>query len=148
MFRSLFRSAIPFLKSGAKTVGKAALKTGMGVANDVLNGKDISSATSTCVKQTGQELKQKAMNVARNALTSRTGQGRKRKTATTNKAPRKKARQTSTIKEGKGAKTASSAQAKGRKTTGGRRGQTKRKAQSNEAIELGVIFREAKKPRF
>ena len=41
MFRSLFRSAIPFLKSGAKAVGKAALKTGMGVANDFIAGKHI-----------------------------------------------------------------------------------------------------------
>ena len=123
MFRSLFRSAISILKSGAKTVGKAALKTGMGVANDVLNGKDICSAASTRVKQTGHELKQLAMNAARNALTSQTGQGRKRKAATTNNATGKKARQTSTIKGGKGTKTISPAQAKGRKTTG----QAKRK---------------------
>ena len=101
----------------------------MGVANDVSNGKDICSAASTRVKQTGHELKQQAMNAARNALTSQTGQGRKRKAATTNNATGKKARQT-TIKGGKGTKTISPAQAKGRKTTG----QAKRKLIQTEQL--------------
>ena len=48
-FAKLFRSAMPFLMSGAKTIGKEALRTGTMVANDMLSGesfKIISKITS------------------------------------------------------------------------------------------------------
>ena len=42
-FAKLFRSALPFLISGAKTVGKEALRTGTMVASDVLSGENFKS---------------------------------------------------------------------------------------------------------
>lgn len=35
----LFRSALPVLTRGAKTIGKQALQTGLQMANDALNGQ-------------------------------------------------------------------------------------------------------------
>ena len=40
-FSSLARRALPFLKQGAKALGRAALKTGINVAQDVLAGKNV-----------------------------------------------------------------------------------------------------------
>ena len=35
----LFRSAMPLLKQGAKTLGREAIRTGVGIAQDALEGK-------------------------------------------------------------------------------------------------------------
>lgn len=40
----MFRTAIPFLKSGAKALGKQALKTGVSIGQDVLNGQNLKTA--------------------------------------------------------------------------------------------------------
>ena len=37
----LFRSAMPLIKQGAKTLGREALRTGVGIAQDAMEGKDI-----------------------------------------------------------------------------------------------------------
>ena len=37
MLRSLTKFAIPFLKKGAKAVGKQAMKTGMNIAQEVMS---------------------------------------------------------------------------------------------------------------
>ena len=51
MFRSLFRSATPFLKTTAKKVGKrmldTGLETGMQLVQDVINGQPLKKATET-----------------------------------------------------------------------------------------------------
>ncbi len=39
-FASLFRSSLPFLKHGARVIGKEALRSGLGVASDVLDGQN------------------------------------------------------------------------------------------------------------
>ena len=102
MFRSLFRSAIPLLKSGAKTLGKAAVSTGMGVAKDVLAGKDIRSAATTRARQTGNELKGQAVNaLSVNAMTPQSGGGiRRRAPSKASQSPSKKGRKTQGIKRG------------------------------------------------
>jgi hypothetical protein len=41
IFRGLYRWAIPHLYSGIKAVGQRALKEGVGVAQDVLNGEKL-----------------------------------------------------------------------------------------------------------
>lgn len=41
IFKGLYRWAIPHLHSGMKAVGQRALKEGMGVADDVLNGQSL-----------------------------------------------------------------------------------------------------------
>lgn len=63
-FAKLFRSAMPFLISGAKTVGKEALRTGTMVANDVLSGESLKSSLKTRTKETGKKLARKAVQKA------------------------------------------------------------------------------------
>ena len=45
MLRSLTKFALPFLKKGAKAVGKQAMKTGMNIAQDVMLGQNIKRAS-------------------------------------------------------------------------------------------------------
>lgn len=60
-FAKLFRSALPFLKSGAKTVGKEVLRTGSLIASDVLSGEKLSSSTKARAKEAGKTLARKAI---------------------------------------------------------------------------------------
>lgn len=78
-FAKLFRSAMPFLMSGAKAVGKEALRTGTQVANDVLTGKNFKMSLRTRAKESGKVLARKAVQKADDMI----GRGihkRKRKT--------------------------------------------------------------------
>jgi hypothetical protein len=50
---------MPLLKKGAKTLGREALKTGLNIAGDVVQGRNIKQAR---LKSTGQNLFQKAMD--------------------------------------------------------------------------------------
>ena len=59
---SLFRSAVPLLKQGAKTLGKEALRTGVEIAGDVLDGRNIKEAARMRTKAAGRR-------VAHNAVT-------------------------------------------------------------------------------
>lgn len=63
-FAKLFRSAMPLLMSGAKTIGKEALRTGTMVANDVLSGESFKSSLKTRSKETGKKLARKAVKKA------------------------------------------------------------------------------------
>ena len=58
MFRSLFRSATPFLKTTVKKVEKRMLKTGldtgMQIAQDVLNGQPVRKAAKSRAKAAGK----------------------------------------------------------------------------------------------
>ena len=60
MFRSLFRSATPFLKTTAKMVGKGMLDTGletrMQLVQDVINGQPLKKAAKTRAKAAGKNL--------------------------------------------------------------------------------------------
>ncbi|GFY07393.1 uncharacterized protein F54H12.2 [Trichonephila clavipes] len=47
IFRRLFRTALPFLVKGAKTIGKEVLMTGSHVASDVLSGENFKEAAKT-----------------------------------------------------------------------------------------------------
>ena len=96
MFRSFFRSAVPLLKSGARTVGKAALNTGIDVAKDVLDGNDVRTAAAGRLKETGQKLKGQAIDAAKKkVLPMQNGQGRKRKaTGSAKSTPNKRKKQT------------------------------------------------------
>ncbi|KAJ8048850.1 hypothetical protein HOLleu_01325 [Holothuria leucospilota] len=59
----LFRTAVPLLKKGAKALGKEALRTGMDIAGDVLDGRSL----KTSVKQRGLAA---GKRVARKAVSS------------------------------------------------------------------------------
>ena len=56
MLRSLTKFAIPFLKKGAKAVGKQAMKTGMNIAQEVLLGQNIKKAAKRHLSQGLTEL--------------------------------------------------------------------------------------------
>lgn len=63
-FAKLFRSAMPLLIKGAKTVGKEALRTGTLVANDLLSGQNFKTSFKTRAKETGKKLARKAVQKA------------------------------------------------------------------------------------
>lgn len=56
VLKGLFRSAMPLIKKGAKSLGKIALETGVQVANDVMSGKKFKSSLKTRGKQAGRKL--------------------------------------------------------------------------------------------
>lgn len=78
IFRRLFRSALPFLIKGAKTVGKEALLTGSRIASDVLEGDNFKVATKKRTREASKTLTQKAVNKVQN-LFGKGGYKRKRK---------------------------------------------------------------------
>lgn len=78
-FAKLFRSAMPFLWSGAKAVGKEALRTGTQVANDVLTGENFKTSLRARAKESGKLLAKKAIHKA-DEMIGRGGHKRKRKT--------------------------------------------------------------------
>lgn len=47
----LFRSAVPIVKKGLATLGKSALKTGLSIAGDVLEGKNAGEAARSRVAE-------------------------------------------------------------------------------------------------
>ena len=76
MFRSLFRTATPFLKTTVKKVGKrllnTGLNTGMQIAQDILNSQSVKKAVKSRAKAAGE-------NFLSGALNDITQQGRGRK---------------------------------------------------------------------
>lgn len=70
VFRRLFRSALPLLLRGVKTVGKEALLTGTRIANDVLAGESFKSAARQRTRESGKSLAQRAVNKAQTMLGS------------------------------------------------------------------------------
>ena len=60
-FAKLFRSAMPLLMRGAKTIGKEALRTGTMVANDMLSGESFNSSLKTRANETGKKFARKAV---------------------------------------------------------------------------------------
>ena len=56
MLRSLTKFALPFLKKGAKAVGKQAMKTGMNIAQEVMLGQNIKKAAKRHLSQGLTEL--------------------------------------------------------------------------------------------
>ena len=64
IFSSIAKSVVPLLKSGVKAVGKQALRSGVGFANDVLSGKSVKQAAIDRASAAGHQL----MNQARTNL--------------------------------------------------------------------------------
>ena len=56
MLCSLTKFALPFLKKGAKAVGKQAMKTGMNIAQEVMLGQNVKKATKRHLSQGLTEL--------------------------------------------------------------------------------------------
>lgn len=56
MLRTLSRIAMPLLKKGASLVGKQAIKTGMNIAQDAMQGRNIKAAAKKRLSQGLTEL--------------------------------------------------------------------------------------------
>ena len=60
IFGGLIKAAMPLLKKGAKTLGREALKTGLNIVGDAVEGKNIKEAATSRLTSTGKTLLQKA----------------------------------------------------------------------------------------
>ncbi|GFW35148.1 uncharacterized protein F54H12.2 [Trichonephila clavipes] len=67
-FKRLFRTALPFLTRGAKSVGKEVLKTGTQIVNDLLEGQNLEDAAKHRAKETGRKLAREAIKKADHML--------------------------------------------------------------------------------
>lgn len=61
-FASMFRSAMPMIKEGAKAAGKSLLRTGLDIVQDALAGESIKAAAKQRFSQTGRELANRAVD--------------------------------------------------------------------------------------
>ena len=67
IFTSLAKSIMPLVKSGAKAIGKQALKGGLGFASDVLAGKNAKQAAVDRARAASSTLLRQAANRKRKA---------------------------------------------------------------------------------
>lgn len=117
--KGLFRSAVPFLREGAKSVGKTALATGMNIANDVMTRKNLKSSARTRFNEAKGKLKDQAIDVARNVV-GQSGKGIKRRASS---------------------KSASHSQTKRRKTSAPKsRGRKPKQASTRKRVIVNDIF--------
>ena len=92
LFRSVARTVMPMVKSGAKALGNIALNSGANFIGDVLAGKNVKEAAKARPREAADATKQKA--VQRLRAYAQTGSGKRRKKTTEKK--RAKKRKTST----------------------------------------------------
>ena len=59
VFGCLRISAVPLLKREAKTLGREALKAGLNLALDVMEGQNVTQAAKSRLKSTGQNYSRK-----------------------------------------------------------------------------------------
>ena len=62
IFGGLFKAAMPLLKKGAKILEREALKTGLTIAGEVVQGRNIKRAAKSRLKSTEEKLLQQAMD--------------------------------------------------------------------------------------
>jgi hypothetical protein len=62
IFGGLFKAAMPLLKKGTKTLEREALKTGLNIAGDVVQGRNIKQAAKSRLISTEEKLLQKSMD--------------------------------------------------------------------------------------
>ena len=73
MLSGLFRSAMPLIKRGLASFGRHALKTGLEIANDVVDGNSFGSSVKTRVPVGIKRF------ASQSNLTNQSGNGRKRR---------------------------------------------------------------------
>ena len=56
MLKSGLSAILPMLKSGAKSIGKSLLNTGIGIAQDALEGKDVGASSTKRFKRSASSL--------------------------------------------------------------------------------------------
>ncbi len=101
LFRSVARAVMSMVKSGVKTLGSVALRTGTNFLEDVLSGKNAKESAKARVNEAKDTVKKKAVDTFQTLR--QTGSGKRAKKTT------KKRKATTS--------SARSAQAKKRKTT-------------------------------
>ena len=77
LFRSVARTVMPMVKSGAKALGNIALNSGANFIGDVLAGKNVKEAAKARTREAADATKQKA--VQRLQTYAQTGSGKRRK---------------------------------------------------------------------
>ena len=85
LFRSIARAAMPAVKSGAKALGKIALKSGTNLLGDVLAGKDLKTAAKARAREGVAVAKDKA--IRRVQTFAQTGQGSRKRRRRQSKTP-------------------------------------------------------------
>ena len=68
MFKGLLKSVVPLVKSGAKSLGKQALSTGLDITRDVLSGQNFKDAARQRLRETGTETLRKVQNKMQSAV--------------------------------------------------------------------------------
>lgn len=88
IFSSLLKTAIPLVKKGALSLGRTALQTGVQIAKDGLEGKDIKTSMRRNLKSAGRQVITKGLNslVAHVDGGNQHNKTRKRKRKTTNRS--------------------------------------------------------------
>lgn len=80
MLRGLFRWAMPHVTAGAKSLGRQALKGGLGVAQDVMDGQNVSESLKNRAGKAGRAfVKDMASQKPEGAQTGRGKKSTKRK---------------------------------------------------------------------
>lgn len=77
LFRSIARSIMPMAKSGAKSLGKIALKSGTNFLGDVLSGKNVKESAKARANEASSTVKRKVANKLQSL--SQTGRGKRPK---------------------------------------------------------------------
>jgi hypothetical protein len=75
LFRSLARTVMPLVKSGAKALGNIALRSGADFVGDVLAGRNVKEAAKARTVEAANVAKRKAIS----KLRSQTGRGKRAK---------------------------------------------------------------------
>lgn len=70
IFRRMLRFAFPLFKSGVKAVGKQVLRSGVDIANDYVQGKDIKTSAKEKIKEAGKLLTDKAASKVKTMIGS------------------------------------------------------------------------------
>ena len=129
LFRSVARSVMPLVKSGAKALGNIALNSGANFVSDVLAGKNVKQAAKARALEGVKTAKTKAAQ--RVQRFAQTGQGRARTRSRSTRRPTKRT----------GRKRKASASATKRSAT------TKRTAKKRKASVSMTRRKQTKRPR-
>lgn len=86
IFASIARSAIPIIKRGVLSLGRTALNTGVQIAKDGLEGKDIKASAKRNFNKAGRQVISKGLNslVSSVGNTNQPNKTRKRKRKSSN----------------------------------------------------------------
>lgn len=128
--KGLFRSAVPVLKAGAKSIGKTALASGMNLAQDYMDGKELKSASRSRALEAANSLTSQAVNRAR-SLINQKGKGIKRRASSKAvSSSRAKKKKTSTKKA--------------RQSSSRKKKSSRKVRQSNSSKKKGVSYKKTK----